>query len=303
MGGSELISKKANTKMPPNMIWNQASFLYDALWTAEVDNKFIDLLREEVMLGNFRVGANNDQTLEVLRWIINVQFERDFSSLDVKRHVKKVQKRHRVFDWLVNMTGVLYDAYTNTIVGHPFVWDHICKECPFAYAYMTEGDPKWNELQIIFNDMNEPGLDLFLENVINISSSDSDDDLLMAVNGDYNFLPVIGGIPVEDINQINNVEVINAPYVQAIPVLEVSDDVVGSPDMEFWNEVIEGYVSDTGSEGYYNNDAHIMFPMAEIEGWPNMIDQALPSPTSPIQLLLGFNSPSSSASNSPTYGS
>ncbi|KAG8375965.1 hypothetical protein BUALT_Bualt09G0014000 [Buddleja alternifolia] len=248
--------------MPPNMIWNQASFLYDALWTAEVDNKFIDLLREEVMLGNFRVGANNDQTLEVLRWIINVQFERDFSSLDVKRH-----------------------------------------ECPFAYAYMTEGDPKWNELQIIFNDMNEPGLDLFLENVINISSSDSDDDLLMAVNGDYNFLPVIGGIPVEDINQINNVEVINAPYVQAIPVLEVSDDVVGSPDMEFWNEVIEGYVSDTGSEGYYNNDAHIMFPMAEIEGWPNMIDQALPSPTSPIQLLLGFNSPSSSASNSPTYGS
>ncbi|KAG8367928.1 hypothetical protein BUALT_Bualt16G0123700 [Buddleja alternifolia] len=30
-------------------------------------------------------------------------------------------------------------------------------ECSFAYAYMTEGDPKWNELQIIFNDMNEPG--------------------------------------------------------------------------------------------------------------------------------------------------
>ncbi|KAG8387487.1 hypothetical protein BUALT_Bualt02G0026300 [Buddleja alternifolia] len=129
-------------KMPPQVVWDQAHYLYDEKWTPEVDNMFINLLVDHAIAGQFWVGANNSHSIEVIQWIICTHFQKDFTLLDCNRHVKKVQKRHCVFDWPVHLAGVLYDVSTNTLIGAPFIWDHICMEQPFAYAYMTHGDPK-----------------------------------------------------------------------------------------------------------------------------------------------------------------
>ncbi|KAG8390919.1 hypothetical protein BUALT_Bualt01G0133600 [Buddleja alternifolia] len=257
------------------------------------------------MLGNFKVGGNNDHTLEVLRWIINNQFQVDLSQLDVMRHVKKFQKRHRVFAWLVGMAGVLYDGATNTIIGLPFVWDHICTEQRFAYAYMSEEDPKWRELQIIFMDMTAQGEQKMLEHVIDIPSSDEEMDMIMAENYQNNLLPVIEGILFYELSSgDNDEEVLNAQVLPEIPLIVVSDDDIGSPDTQFWKEVFKGYASDTGSEEYENNTGLVFFPMhEEIVARSNFDEQAPLSPTSLINNSLTYISPSSSASNSPSYGS
>ncbi|KAG8378684.1 hypothetical protein BUALT_Bualt07G0010900 [Buddleja alternifolia] len=235
-------------------------------------------------------------------WIISAQFGKMFTFLDCQRHVKKVQKRHRVFKWLVNMAGVLYDQTTNTIIEAAFVWDHICKEQPFAYAYMTEGDPKWRELQIIFYDApNSP--QLFVDNVINISSTDDEEDTYIVQNGGVMFGPVVHGIPVFDIPSGESDDPINLPFPQSNNVVNVSSHDTFNSDADFWKDVYEVFASETGSETYgdNNNDDIFLKDKADVHLLENE-DFQTPSPISSIKSIEDFMTPSSSESSSPTFG-
>ncbi|KAG8388607.1 hypothetical protein BUALT_Bualt02G0143100 [Buddleja alternifolia] len=253
-------------------------------------------------LATLEWGAENSLAIEVVQWTLCVKFAKEFTFLDCSRHVRKLQKRHRVFNWLVHMAGVLYDHTTNTIIGAPFVWDHICKEQPFAYAYMSEGDPKWTELQVIFNK-NPTSNQLFLDNVVNVSSSDEDDSMFIVENGGVLFGPVMQGFPVYDMPLGEAEYPINAPFLQALPVTNVSSDDTRSPDNNFWNDMFEEWGSDSLSGGYVdpNDDLLLQNDAAAVHFLENGQYEP-PSPINSLNSIEGFISSSSSASNTPSYG-
>ncbi|KAG8391581.1 hypothetical protein BUALT_Bualt01G0202400 [Buddleja alternifolia] len=140
---------------------------------------------------------------------------------------------------------------------------------------MREGDPKWRELQIIFNAMVAQGEKDPWEHVINIPSSDEEMEMLPAKNGQYQLMPFLDGIPVYDISSGENYEeVINGQMIQDISLIVVpNDDVVASPDTQFWKEVFEGSASDTGSEEYENDNGLMFFPTQDaMAGSRNLVD-------------------------------
>ncbi|KAG8380410.1 hypothetical protein BUALT_Bualt06G0012500 [Buddleja alternifolia] len=206
-------------------MWNQSDFLFDEKWTHEIDNAFIDLLKNEALAGNFRVGGENTHTIDVIHWIINTKFGVAFSFLDCVRHVRKFQKRYRVFNWIAHMPGVCYDYMTNTVIGATFVWDHICK----VSDQYDEGDPKRDDLEVIFGHDGETG-QVFLDNIINISSGNSNNSVV----------------------HLNN-------QMQNVPVVDVSSGDATSHDTQFWRDLLAGNASDSASEPFDVNMGGLLF--------------------------------------------
>ncbi|KAG8382705.1 hypothetical protein BUALT_Bualt05G0105200 [Buddleja alternifolia] len=183
------------------------------------------------------------------------------------------------------MAAVLYDHTTNTIIGAPFVWDHICKEQPFAYAYMSEGDPKWTELQVIFNDAPTSN-QLFLDNVVNVSLSDEDDSMFIVENRGVLFGPVMQGLPVYDMPLGEAEYPINAPFLQALPVINVFSDDIRSPDNNFWNDMFEEWGSDSLSGGYVDpNDDLLLQEDATAVHFSKNRQYELPSPINSLNSI------------------
>ncbi|KAG8376538.1 hypothetical protein BUALT_Bualt09G0073900 [Buddleja alternifolia] len=162
--------------MPPRALFRQSDFLYNEIWTAEVDQYFIERLHEESIKGNYRVEGDNTLTIQVLQWIISNQFNREFTFEEC-----------------------------------------LLKEQPFAYAYMTHGDPNWAELQTIFGGaaLDDP----FPNNVIYISSDEE-----------------------QDFSHDNQAPVVDNQ------VIDVSSDDNSSSDSVFWREMMEEQVFGTPSD-------------------------------------------------------
>ncbi|KAG8376068.1 hypothetical protein BUALT_Bualt09G0025100 [Buddleja alternifolia] len=177
-------------------------------------------------------------------------------------------------------------------------------EQPFAYAYMSEGDPIWRELQVIFNDA-PSSPELFIDNVINISSSEDKESMYIVENGGVLFGPVVEGMPVVDIPYGEYEVPVNAPFLQAVPLINVSSDDTLSPDNAFWNDMYEEWATDTDSDGYGDpTDDGLVFSKDEaIVNFPNKQENEPLSPINSINSLTGFISPSSSSSNCPSFGS
>ncbi|KAG8371719.1 hypothetical protein BUALT_Bualt13G0117400 [Buddleja alternifolia] len=258
--------------MPPVVVWQQADFLYDELFTREIDDTFIDLLIDQALACNFRVRAENSLAIEVVQWTLCVKFAKEFTFLDCSRH------------------------WAPVCVGSHLQGTTVC------LCIYVRGDPKWTELQVIFNDAPTSN-QLFLDNVVNVSSSDEDDLMFIVENGGVLFGPVMHGLPVYDM-PLGVAEVpINAPFLQALPVINVSSDDTRSPDNNFWNDMFEEWGSDSLSGGYVdpNDRLHLQEDAAAV----HFLENGQYEPHSPINSLnniKGFISSSSSASNTPSYG-
>ncbi|KAG8377355.1 hypothetical protein BUALT_Bualt08G0024500 [Buddleja alternifolia] len=218
----------------------QADFLYDKEWTSVIDNMFIEYLANEAKLGDFRVGGVSTDTLEVLRWIINNRFDASFTLEQIYGKINLFHKRYRVFELVAHTNGIHYDMRTNTIIGAPFVWDYICREHPFVHAYMTEGDPNWQDLCAIFGKDDEliemnPNVEMNPNHIIDIPSDDSGDENL------EHPLP----------------QIINKSSNDGLRL-----------DNSFWNELMEGYAFDSFDDVPSPPMGLYQFSLAAVEALP-----------------------------------
>ncbi|KAG8379086.1 hypothetical protein BUALT_Bualt07G0051600 [Buddleja alternifolia] len=65
---------------------------------------------------------------------------------------------------------------------------------------------------------------LFLDNVANISSRDDDDSMFIVKNGGVLFGPVIQSLLVPGMHAGEDKDPVNAPFLQAVPLINVSSD-------------------------------------------------------------------------------
>ncbi|KAG8363754.1 hypothetical protein BUALT_Bualt19G0055100 [Buddleja alternifolia] len=252
--------------MDPFPVRQQEEYLHDEEWHVEVDKMFIQVLVDQSKSGNFRLGQSNAYAIHIAMSIINSHFLTNFTFVECKRKLEKLQHRQNVFFWVVNFSGVRYNPKTNEIDVYRVIWVELEKKDPLALAYVTKGDPAWRDLCDIFGtehlgDDNDDVIDISSDHGGDEDEEDGGDPIVLALENLDAPPPIVG--PIIDVN---------APPPANV-VIDISSDSDGGTSGEFWKDLFEeGYASDTLSGGS-------MHSMSNSSG--------------------GFEGPSSNASNSP----
>ncbi|KAK6152067.1 hypothetical protein DH2020_014702 [Rehmannia glutinosa] len=164
-----------HNKVPKGAIC-QSKVFYNAKWTREVDQKFIKVLVEQAMEGNFRAHGVNTFVVSAAMVAVNTRFGEDFDYAYCMQRIKKLRKRYQVFKWIIQLSGVSYNPITHKVDCHQSMWDYICREEKLGMAYMLEGEHDFDELRWMFqeDDANESANNEV--EVIEISSDHGDED-------------------------------------------------------------------------------------------------------------------------------
>ncbi|XP_012855506.1 PREDICTED: uncharacterized protein LOC105974894 [Erythranthe guttata] len=116
----------------------------------KIDNSFIQVLAYEARVGNFVVGKDNKESLAMAQNVIEKKHGQFFSTKYMLKKLGILKTRHTTFGWMLSLPGVSYDESTNVVTASDLLWKTMLKEHTFAFAYRTNGDSNWEELQTIF---------------------------------------------------------------------------------------------------------------------------------------------------------
>ncbi|KAK6150733.1 hypothetical protein DH2020_015665 [Rehmannia glutinosa] len=106
----------------------QSKVFYNANWTREIDQKFIKVLVEQTMEGNFRAHGVNTFAVSAAMVAVNTRFGTDFDYAYCMQRIKKLRKRYQVFKWIIQLSGVSYDPVTHKVDCRQSMWDYICRK-------------------------------------------------------------------------------------------------------------------------------------------------------------------------------
>lgn len=107
--------------------FTQSDFLYEGPWDERVDKLFINCLRFEARLGNFRRGEHNVHAIMSGQDAIKRQYNLEFSYGYCMSKVAKLEERFSTFAWVLDMPGVVYDPLTSKVSCPHSLWDYIVK--------------------------------------------------------------------------------------------------------------------------------------------------------------------------------
>ncbi|KAK6156727.1 hypothetical protein DH2020_010975 [Rehmannia glutinosa] len=162
--------------MAPRYPVRQEDFLYDLHWTEAMDKLFIEVLLDQQAIGNFIPGELNESALHICMHVINNTFNQTFSYRYCLGRLAMLEKRYRVFYWLKRKHGVKYNEETNTVTAPEHVWDEIFQLNEFSIAYQEFGEPRWNDLKVLFDGLNYETKNVKPE-VIDISDDSDTNDI------------------------------------------------------------------------------------------------------------------------------
>ncbi|GER31834.1 ribosome maturation factor RimP [Striga asiatica] len=131
----------------------QDEFLYDDRWTKEVDNLFIDLLVEAHFSLEWRHGRPGSHVFTYCRRALLAEDKPDFTVSEVEERFDFLQKRFRVFSWMLRKHGLRHCVQSNVLTAPVAVWDDIFQSDPFSVAYQHFGDPRWPDIRYLFTEV------------------------------------------------------------------------------------------------------------------------------------------------------
>ncbi|XP_019447823.1 PREDICTED: L10-interacting MYB domain-containing protein-like [Lupinus angustifolius] len=108
-------------------------------WTLPMDHYFIDLLLEQMNLGN-KVG--NTYTPQVWNAIVksfNEQFKTHYGKQNLRNHFKHLKRQYIVVSNLLQLKEFTWDETKEMVVGEDHVWDAYIKENHEARSIRTKG--------------------------------------------------------------------------------------------------------------------------------------------------------------------
>ncbi|KAL1536837.1 hypothetical protein AAHA92_29420 [Salvia divinorum] len=124
----------------------QATFLYEGLWTQEIDTTLVDTLvrlkRETGWLlkefpSYFLLTAGQE-----IRDIFGVLFNEE----ELSGRVETLHARYKTFKEVLAQPGAHWDFPTKSVIAPDIMWEKICKKNPFVGAYYYQEKPQYNKL-------------------------------------------------------------------------------------------------------------------------------------------------------------
>ncbi|KAL8492688.1 hypothetical protein ACS0TY_024036 [Phlomoides rotata] len=91
---------------------------------------------------------------------------------NVKRRVRALRSRLRIFNWMVRRTNVEWDEINNVVYAFPATWDELHRDHPITKAYIYQGDPFYVSFKQLFMPLNEGEEEEEEPEVINVPSKE-----------------------------------------------------------------------------------------------------------------------------------
>ncbi|GER25849.1 biogenesis of lysosome-related organelles complex1 subunit KXD1, partial [Striga asiatica] len=120
----------------------QDELLYDARWTKDVDNLFIDLLAEAHVGGEWRQGRPSPHVFHYCHGVLDADLGATFTLKELQERFDFLHKRFRVFSWMLRKHGLRHCVQSNILTAPVAVWNDIFESDPFSVAYQHSGDPQ-----------------------------------------------------------------------------------------------------------------------------------------------------------------
>lgn len=231
--------------MPPKIkpAWRQADFLYDLTWHKKIDDAFIDYLAFEARCGN--LIWPHQKNVPIVRAIdfVNDINNQEFSYAYGLKKLNLLEKRYTTFSWMLGLDHVAYVASTNVVTAPDDVWMNIfevisatclsitcahdaiyiliffffvnpfMQEEPFSWAYLAEGEPKFEELSVIFARA--------VDDIVVVSSDEEGTNLPNELTG-KEFILIDDEMPQQEEQRDMIVEPYAiVPYVEPVPLQSI----------------------------------------------------------------------------------
>ncbi|KAL8491859.1 hypothetical protein ACS0TY_023456 [Phlomoides rotata] len=156
----------------------QYDYFYGLLWSKSITEALVTYLLTQKQLGHWVWNSNNRPTIMEAREFLNQTFHTDYTNIEVLARVKKLKDRYTLFSTMITQSGVVWNRVNNIVYATPQQWDDWRSVYPMSRAYMTHGEPLYDELKALFSlddgAKNDPADD---DELIIIVDSDDEDDM------------------------------------------------------------------------------------------------------------------------------
>ncbi|KAL8524458.1 hypothetical protein ACS0TY_014154 [Phlomoides rotata] len=128
----------------------QDDYFYGLIWPKPVTEGLVTFLLTEKATRNWIWNSNNGHAIMAAREYLNSTFHTDYSTVEVLGRVKKLCSCFHLFDHMISIFGVEWDREINYMFAPQHQWRLWRELYPMSRAYLTAGDPLYNELKELF---------------------------------------------------------------------------------------------------------------------------------------------------------
>ncbi|TQD75771.1 hypothetical protein C1H46_038668 [Malus baccata] len=128
-------------------------------WSLEMDQYFIDIMLEQVSIGNKPDNAFNKQAWTVMLAKFNEEFGPQHSLRVLRHRYKKLLKYYSDATILLRQKDFSWDETRHMIVADDEVWDAYTKVRPHARTYKTKALPNLFSMSLLFTTECDLGTD------------------------------------------------------------------------------------------------------------------------------------------------
>ncbi|XP_043721145.1 L10-interacting MYB domain-containing protein-like [Telopea speciosissima] len=144
-------------------------------WTPEMDRYFIDLMLEQVQMGN-RI---DDHLFSKRAWghmtaLFNAKFRFQYEKNVLKNRHKTLRNLYRAIRNLLEQSGFSWDETREMVIAENHVWDDYIKEHPEARSYRMKTVSYYSDLSVMYSKTTTGGTEG--------TDKHSDDDIILDNN-------------------------------------------------------------------------------------------------------------------------
>ncbi|KAK4417478.1 hypothetical protein Salat_2573500 [Sesamum alatum] len=133
----------------------QRRYFYSGRWSKGHDHAFVTALAWKAMEGKTMEHPfqPNKEALEFASACVSTLYRWEFRPKTYAWHLDLLRKRYITFKAIVENPTFEWDAENNIVNGTREAWEALIRENPFGDAYVRRGDPEWENLKLIFRDV------------------------------------------------------------------------------------------------------------------------------------------------------
>ncbi|KAI3449434.1 hypothetical protein Pfo_006099 [Paulownia fortunei] len=123
-------------------------------WQPPMDRYFIDLMLDQVNKGNHVDGLLRKQAWREMISSFNSKFGFNYAVDILKNRFKTLRRQHNVIKNLLELDGFAWDDARQMVIADDCVWQNYIKAHTDARQYMTRPVPYFEDLCLIFRELN-----------------------------------------------------------------------------------------------------------------------------------------------------
>lgn len=102
-------------------------FVYEMKWTPEISDYFTMHMALLAKKGKFVPGSCMADCLFTVQAQLEHKFNVHFTWRHLTKKIAELDKRYKVFTWIITHPGVTYDAKDNVVYASQPLWDYLMK--------------------------------------------------------------------------------------------------------------------------------------------------------------------------------